>query len=328
MNETISQPDAAPVPEALIESLVPLVAPEADCDGGPCVEWHDTHSNDLAELRFRDGRTLMVKRGRYPWAAERFETSRVAASLVRQREAAIVPEPLPLPGDLDERPVEAYWRIQLPTLQEVWPELSAPGRAAALESCGRLLRRLHEIRLRGHGPLGPARQGMLDLSAHLSAELGERLLPAIYDIWPDAAQPVEVLLAAVPAVVERRGSEPAALVHGDVHAGNVLCDARGERVECVGLLDLETASAGPPETDLAVAQVHHGPLFTQPLPDGWERPFLRGYGRALDPFVLGFYRAYHLANMGFYSALVGHREHAAAVGAALDWEVERLRCES
>ena len=115
MQPSVSRPDAAPLPAALIASLVPLFGAGAEGRGGVCVECYDTHSNDLAELRFADGRTLMVKRGRYPWAAERFETSRVAADLVRGKEAAIVPVPLPLREGLDDRPVEASGRTACST---------------------------------------------------------------------------------------------------------------------------------------------------------------------------------------------------------------------
>lgn len=61
--------------------------------------------------------------------------------------------PLPLPDGLDERPVEAYWRISLPTLEELWPGLSPAEREGALRSLGGLIRRVHDVRLPGHGPL-------------------------------------------------------------------------------------------------------------------------------------------------------------------------------
>ena len=122
--------------------------------------------------------------------------------------------------------------------------------------------------------------------------------------------------------------EEGTLIHGDLHAGNVLCETEGERIRCVGLLDLETAFAGPPEADLANAEVLHGPLFTQPLPEPWFEHLRAGYGDSLDPLVLAFFRIYHLANMGFYSAFIGDAWHAETVarGAQLEWEALQTMC--
>lgn len=319
MNEMPHQPAAAPLPEALLQRLLKEVAPGPEEIGE--VRFHGAHSNDLAEVRLRDGRTLMVKRGRHPWAAERFETSRRAAALVRQHRAAVVPEPLPLPQGVDERPVEAYWRIARPTLAEIWPALSPSGQRRALRSWGRLIRRIHAVELQGYGPLGREPRAD-DLAEHLRADLQDRLLPAVYSEWPDAAWPLERLLTLLPgALPEGVG---ACLVHNDLHAGNVLCELVDGEPRCIGLLDLETAVAAPPESDLAIAELHHGALFGQPLPTGWRHWLREGYGREPDARVLAVYRASHLANLGFYSALVGHEEHAALVADALHAEVDAL----
>lgn len=316
-------PHATPLPDRLVEALLHRVADRPEGEG-VAVRFHDVHSNDVAELRFADGRALMVKRGRYPWVAERFETSRLASELLRERGDAVVPAPLPLPDGLDERPVEAYWRISLPTLEELWPGLSPGEREGALRSLGSLIRRVHDVRLPGHGPLQVAARTPVSLSDHLHADLAERLLPAVASGWPEAVAAVEALVEAVPALAERLGGRQAALVHNDLHLGNVLCEAGAEGVRCVGLLDLEAAGAAPPEADLAVAEVHHGPLFCHPLPEGWPRWLREGYGSEPEPFALAFYRAYHLANMGYYSALVGHGVHAREVARALDAELRAL----
>jgi hypothetical protein len=320
----VPHPRATPLPDGLIEVLLHRVAAVGSKAEDVVVRCHDAHSNDVAELRFPDGRALMVKRGRYPWVAERFETSRLASKLLRERADPVVPTPLPLPDGLDERPVEVYWRIPLPTLEELWPGLSPRGREGALRSLGRLIRRVHDVRLPGYGPLRAAAGPPVPLSDHLRGDLEERLLPAVAYGWPEARRDVEGLAAAVPTLAERLEGREATLVHNDLHLGNVLCEADGDGVRCVGLLDLEAASAAPPESDLAVAQVHHGPLFCHPLPEGWSRWLLEGYGSEPDPLALSFYRAYHLANMGYYSALVGHDVHARDVARALGEEVRAL----
>ncbi|HEX2207478.1 MAG TPA: aminoglycoside phosphotransferase family protein [Longimicrobium sp.] len=321
MPEILSQPDATPIPESLVRALLPVAAPGIQ-QRHVRVRFLDAHSNDVAEVSVPDGRVLMVKRGRYPWSAARLRASRMAANLLRTV-GVRVPQPIDVPDGADLRPVEAYWRIEHPTLQERWPALSAARRRQALRSLGRLLRRVHAVPAGRHGPLGTD-DGAGSLAAHLEADLGSRLLPAVQGVWPAAAPHLERLIGRARELEERLAGAPAVLLHGDVHLGNVLCDESDGTVRCVGLLDLEGAAGGPPESDLAIAQVHHGTLFTAPLPRGWFRTLMRGYRGEPDPFGLGYYRAVHLANMGFHSALVGHGVHAADVAAALAREVETL----
>lgn len=317
------QPDAAPLSDSLIDSVLGAVTSPAPRSRE--VVFRGQHSNDVVEVRLDDGRTLMVKRGRYGWAADRFATSRRAAELLTRDAGARVPTPIDLPDDLHDRPLEVYWRVDLPTLSELWPGLDAAQRRGALRSWGALLRRVHRVRFEGCGPLHGERP-TLPLGAHLEADLAHRLLPAIYAEWGEAPYAlVQRLLEHAPAVAARAAARPPTLVHGDLHAGNVLCEASGGEVRCVGLLDLETASAGPAEADLAGAEVLHGPLFGQPLEESWIDSVLQGYGGETDPVVRSFYRAWHLANQGFYSALVGHREHAALIHQALCGEVTRLQ---
>lgn len=325
MPEILSQPDAMPIPDSLVRALLPVAAPGVPREKVR-IRSLDAHSNDVAEVRIADGRVLMVKRGRYPWSAARLRASRAAADLLRDADVR-VPQPLAIPDGMDARPVEAYWRIEHPTLLELWPALSPARRRQSLRSLGRLLRRVHGVAVDRHGQLG-AGLAHASLAAHLQADLGVRLFPAVAAVWPAAAPHLERLIGLTTGLAERLAGAPAVLLHGDVHLGNVLCDDSGGTVRCVGLLDLEGAAGGPAESDLAIGQVHHGPLFAAPLPAGWFRILLRGYRRKPDPFALGFYRAVHLANMGFHSALVGHGVHAAGVGAALAREVETLAAAS
>jgi nicotinate dehydrogenase subunit B len=65
------------------------IPPEAASIG-----YRDEHSNDFAEIRVPDGRSLIVKRARYAWAAPRFATSRLASTLIRERTDCEAPEPI------------------------------------------------------------------------------------------------------------------------------------------------------------------------------------------------------------------------------------------
>ena len=309
------------LPEPLIDSLQEWVASRdgAEMTGVSFAQ----HSNDVAELAFDDGRSLMVKRGRYDWVAGRFANSRAAAGVLRDEAGLEAPDPLDLPAGIDERPLEVYWRIDLPTLAQIWSTLGGAARTGALRSWGVMLARVHSVELEGWGPLsGAGRHASLE--AFLRSDLDGRLLPAVYGEWLDAGPAVEALARAVPRLCAAAVGRTPVLVHGDVHMGNILCERVGDGARCVGVLDLEAAGTGLAESDLAIAEVLHGPLFNQPLPSGWEQPVLAGYGDRPDPYAIRFFRAFHLANLGFFSALVGDVEHAADVLAALEREVSDL----
>lgn len=324
MSVAVPQPNAAPLSESLVAELLTGIYGDHPAAEPEAVHFHGAHSNDVVELRLTNGRTLMVKRGRHPWTAERFRTSRAASHLLRERSDVIVPAPLDLPGRGDGEALEAYWRIQLPTLEELWPDLSRQERDEALRSWGSMARRIHEVELLGHGALRTAATEPRSLADHLTADLEHRLLPAVLHTWPEGADSLVELIRKIPALAARCDAG-GVLVHNDLHMGNILCEITDGRVRCVGLLDLETAAAAPPEADLAIAQVQHGETSTQPLHEGWFASLLEGYGAEPDPFALGFFRGYHLANLGYYAALVGHAEHAARVAAALAEEVSFLR---
>jgi aminoglycoside phosphotransferase (APT) family kinase protein len=326
MAATDRQPHARPLSGTLIDTVLSAVAPGGRCERPAEVRYRDQHSNDVAEVVLRDGRVLMVKRGRYDWTANRFRTSRIACRLVQARTSVVVPLPLDIPARLHDHPLEAYWRVELPTLQELWPGMRSAAQRRALRSWGELLAEIHAVELSGHGPLHEAHSGSCSLSGFLQRDLGERLLPAVQGCWSAGTELVEALLRITPAIAGRVADSRATFLHNDVHMGNVLCRVEGDDVRCVGFIDLEAAHAGPPEADLANVEVLHGPLFGQALWPGWFEHLREAYGTQLDHEVLGFYRAYHLINLGFYSALVGHAEHAADVAAAARREVDLLLC--
>lgn len=305
-------------PESLLTAAI-TVARTGTRDVRPVsVDTCSAHSNDRAEIRFTDGTTLVLKRARYAWAAERFAASRRACRVLRKRTGIIAPDPLDLPWPDDALPVEAYWRIDQPTLGDVWPHLAARERGWALRHWGRLAARVHGVRFTGHGSL--ARGELGSLAGWLEADLGRRLLPAVRASWPEGVPLVDTLLERSVRVASRVDRE-AVLVHNDLHMMNVLCERRKHCARAVGVLDLEAAFAGPAEADLAHMEVLHGPLFGRPLPAGWLEEVREGYGRELDPVVLAFFRACHLANFGYHAALCGWSRHTADVLAAAVEEV-------
>ncbi|HET8654329.1 MAG TPA: aminoglycoside phosphotransferase family protein [Longimicrobiaceae bacterium] len=276
---------------------------------------HSGFSNDLAEVRLDHGRSLIVKRGRYSWSPAGFETARFAARLLRERADILTPASLDLPPHLDERPLEAYWRIERPTLAELWPDLGQAERRGAMMSLGRLIRRLHDLGTAGHGELTTALERATSLSQALAEDLGGRLMPAISTGWPEAASVVDLLLEMIPEVV-RRTAPDGVVLHGDLHMANVLCERDELTVRCVGLLDLECAHAGPPESDLARLAVIQTDLFQMPVEGAWLDWVREGYTDPLDPLVFRFYAIYHLLVLGHHSASIGHDVHAEHVAAA------------
>lgn len=312
----IHEAKTGPITVERLTALVEAIADEAGSAAPVKASWNGEHSNDILALDFDDGRTLMIKRARHDWVAPRFEAARAASRLLRHRANVVAPAPLDVPPGIDDLPVQAYWRIPLPTLGAVWPRLSERARARALHSLGRLVRRIHGIRLPGWGPLPGAVAGGESLETYLEYDLAQRLLPAVTDIWPEARPALEALVELVPGVARRAERAGGVLVHNDLHLGNVLCEVEGDDVRCVGLLDLEASLAAPAASDLASFEAMHGPLFEQSLEPRRRREFHKGYGARPDAAVFAFYGAVHLANMGFHSALLGHDEHAARVAAA------------
>lgn len=323
MLHTFSAPTDRLLPNPLIASLQGWI--EAEAGGAEVTDVSFAqHSNDVAELRLDDGRRLMVKRGRFDWVGPRFENSRAASRLIRGEAGLAAPEPLELPEEIDDRPLEAYWRIELPTLRQAWPDLSNPEREQALVSWGEMLTRMHTVRLSRWGAIrgGPVHRSF---EAYMEADLRTRLIPAVWGEWPEASAPVEELARAVTVLASRLRDRSPVMVHGDVHMGNILYDPDPDGAGCVGVIDLESASGGVAESDLAIAQVLHGPLFEQPLPAGFIGTVVESYGSRPDPFAMAFFRTYHIANLGFFSALVGDTEHASEVLGLLEAELGRLK---
>ncbi|MBW3627929.1 MAG: aminoglycoside phosphotransferase family protein [Gemmatimonadetes bacterium] len=324
MAATATTRTAARIDRRLIRAVIEKVHSEPIHGSPRRLRFRSGPTNEMAEVRFGDGHRLMIKRARHRWAAEWYTASRLSSELLKHRARLVVPTPLELPDDLDSQPLEAYWRIDLPTLAEVWGTLSEEDRCRAMRSWGALLRRAHTVRLPGHGALTKAMHAEVPLSQHLAEDLGGRLMPAVAAGWPKGRPMLEILLGAIPDVQKRAGEE-AVLLHGDLHPGNVLCETGEGGPRCVGLLDLETALAGPPEYDLARLEVLGTELLGGSLGPEFLEWLYRGYGSRADPAVLSFFRVLHYLNLGYHAALVGLDAHAAEVAAAAEREAAGLR---
>jgi len=272
--------------------------------------------NDRLELRFDSGPALIVKRARFNWVADRMRASRRAAALLRRRTGVIAPAHLDIEHDGRGRAVEAYWRIPNPTLAEMWPEIPVNGRPQALRSWGELLRRVHKVKLNTPGILHEEHSAS-GLAEHLTTDLRNRLIPALRDVWPSAIPIAHGLLRQIDEIHDRCSARPTVLLHNDFHMGNVLCERRPRSIRCIGVIDLETAWAGPAESDVSLVRMLHGPLFGQELPSGWEPHFLRGYGAELDPVVLQFFHKRHMLNHGYFAATCGWSDHVRDIEAAI-----------
>jgi aminoglycoside phosphotransferase (APT) family kinase protein len=326
MRHRIASPTTAPRARrrSPLDPVLRALPPELRA--GACTEVRRCAGhNDVRELRVPGGRSLIVKRARHAWAAPCFRAARLAARLLRRRTGIVAPDHVPAPEVIAGRAIEAYWRLPLPTLRELWPRIPDRMRERTLRSWGELLRRVHSVKLQGHGPLEQDARTAPSLAVFLAGDIGERLAPAAAAAWPRGAALARTLAASVPDLARRVGDRPPVLVHNDLHMGNVLCAEQGRGIRCVGVLDLEWAIAGPPESDLARVQVLHGALFGQPLDGPWFEVVLAGYRDPLDAFALTFYRAYHLLNLGYHAALAGHDGHAAAVRRAVARELAGLR---
>lgn len=321
--EQADRPGLAPVArlaDAVVSSLPQLDGADVDYE----VVRRDRQTNQVAEIHLDDGRVLVLKRAGEAWAAARFRTSRRAADLLRRHTDVLAPEHVDLP-ELGEGLALAYWWIDLPTLDELH-EGPEPPPPPLLRSCGSLMARMHTVGLDGFGALADAGERSTTLAGWLERELDGRLRSGMEAAWPDAVPLLDEALDGLAALGMPDG---AVLVHGDLFDQNLLCARDGEP-RCVGVLDLEDASAGPREADLAKLEILHGPLFNQPWEGDWVEEVRERYvgaagaGAALDTGLVTFFRAYELLNMGYHAAHRGWADHAAELRAAVTAELGSL----
>lgn len=264
-------------------------------------------SNDLLCVRVGP-RRLMLKRGLEPWSGDRFRVARAAAQLISTESDILLPRFLDVPERVGDWPVLAWWRLEHPTLDELWPRLDGKGRASALASLGALLARLHRIPMQGWGPPRPS-QRRASGRPFLLADLDGRLRRAVTGSWPEA---LPLLEQAVDLVATSWAADPdPCLVHNDVHLSNVLCEVDAEGVRCVGLLDLESVGGALPEADLSYLALVHSREMAGSLGRGWQERVLAGYGRPADERRMRLFRLHHILNIGIHAALAGEHERAA-----------------
>lgn len=278
------------------------------------------YCNELIEVQLSGGDSLILKRARFDWGSARLSASRAAASLLRRRTGVVVPSHLDIDNDALGRAIEAYWRIPLPTLKEVWATIPEKRQPQALRSWGALMRRIHKATPGRYGALHDAGDEHR-LERLLHADLNGRLRPALECVWPDAVSALGYLLNRIDRIGDLLATRPAVLVHNDFHMGNVLCEQRPRSIRCVGVIDLESAWAGPAESDIAQLQVLHGPAFGNPLPEDWFTHFARGYGSELDEELLSFFRILHILNLGYFAADSGWVGHVRDLEAELAREI-------
>lgn len=307
------------LPSGVVHQLEKLVGKEKEPFGISETSSFSGYSNEVIHVNLDDGRSLMIKQAHYDWAGPRFRSACRASSLLRGESSVITPEHISLPEEVDNMPTLAYWYIPLPTLKDLWPDLSSKQRMNALRSLGRLLRKVHQVKVNQYGSLGDEDIHYDSVSAFMEHDLCKRLKPAIWAKWSDALPVVDHMTQMARSLPE--SEEGARLIHNDLHLDNILCEVENGEVRCVGLLDLEAAAGGRPESDLASAITLHDPLFAEENGkgdwlEGFDRYLKEGYGKEPDPVLLRFFRVYHLINLGFFSALGGDDWHAERVAEA------------
>lgn len=273
-------------------------------------------SNNLVRFTFEDGRKIIIKQSQYDWARPRFNSARNASKLIRRKSSVIAPKHITIPDEVVEYPTMAYWYLPYPTLKELWPQLSPSQRKQASKSLGHILRQVHQITVGEYGLLHEERS-YESASDFMFSELHDRLKPSIAAYWPEILPMVDRLITIAKNLPDNENN--AALVHNDMHLGNIVCKIQDDKIQCIGLLDLEEATGGIWESDIASAMTLHHPLFFSSTLQGnrleeFGQSITEGYEKEPDPKLLRFFRIYHLVNLGYFSAMNDDRHHAKRIG--------------
>ena len=293
--------------QELLQEVEKVIDGEADLER---IESLTGYSNTTLRFYLSDGRSIMVKQAQYDWGAPRFESSKKASALLLEHTSVVAPRHLSISDRIAHKPVLAYWYLPQMTLEQVWPELSMDQKIEAVQSLGRLLRRVHQIPVSQYGSLSKQGLSYDSMGDYMINDLLERLKPPVWEKWYDAV-PVLDRLIMLASELFREGGE-AKLVHNDLHMGNILCTIDAT-VECVGLLDLEAAGGGIWPADIANSSVMYDPLFFENEQEwllDFDEYLQEGYGKKVDPVWIRFFQIYHLLNMGFFSTLNDDRLHA------------------
>ncbi len=321
----ITDPFSEVLPDGIIQQLKEVTKEDNDHSGISEIQMVSGSSNQVMCLLMDSGRSLIIKQAPFDWAGPRFRNARRASSLLQEKSPLVTPKHLQLPDHIGDTPMMAYWFISHPTLENVWPRLSGDQRVEALYSFGKMLRKMHEIKVDGYGTLNGDRH-YNSVSSYMEDDLRNRLRSAVWFKWPEAL-PIIDRLGHMASFLPEEGK--ATLIHNDLHLDNILCRVKNEKAECIGLLDLEAAVGGAPESDLASATVLHDPLFAEGNPkqkwvSNFDRHLLEGYGNNINHFMLKFFQTYHLLNLGYFSALNGDTQHANRVAKVADKKLKSI----
>ncbi len=235
------------VPERVLTTAEMALRIDARCPGlAPAT---------IAPLAEGFDNSVVLVNGRWVF---RFPRREAGAQLVRTEIALLaalagrLPLPVPHPrhaGEPDENypwPWFGYERLPGETADRVAPDEAA--RAAAALPLARFLRALHDVPVGEARALGVAGDGIRRLDIPYRSRSLRQFVGQCVEagLLADAA-PCEAVIAAAPP-----GFKPAerALVHGDLHARNLLLDASGAPT---GVIDWGDVHIGDPAIDLALA---------------------------------------------------------------------------
>lgn len=181
------------------------------------------------------------------------------------------------------------WKEGL-SLAKVFENLNSDERSELIMQCGRLCRKMHDLKFYEAGPLAVGK-GRCDSWADFFFGQCDRLLddPAVVKrlnkrLMEEARR---VFFHDGPDLL----NEPVqpAFCHIDSHVWNVHVAQRGQRWEISGLFDFEYALMGDPRLDLAWTEYIHE-IY---LPAAVDRPsFSSGYGEDIDAIPIEVKRLY------------------------------------
>lgn len=256
----------------------------------------------------RGGRSVLVGLPAVPAVA------RVDADEARARRQVVVAERLEEAGVPALRPLRGAGRARWPAAGGVtaWRWEHATGEGVTPGELGRLARRLHDRTRTRPGAAGEPRLDPLAAVADQLAGLpGDR----------DARRLSEVHDRLAPRWHEAAAADPlgwAAVVHGDLHAGNVVATAAGPV-----LVDLELAGVGPCSYDVApqlVAHARYGHTAVE------LEAFLAAYGADPRPWP-GLAVLVETYELWVTAWAVAHRHRSARHGREAERRMRRWRGE-
>jgi aminoglycoside phosphotransferase (APT) family kinase protein len=201
----------------------------------------DAHSGaDVRRVRTHDGQSAYLKVTRADPGSRMLDAARRELRFYRDRAAVV---PVRTPVLLDARDLDQGVALLLGAAGDQVPVTEWS--SAAWSGLGRDLAGLHAV---------PLASGDRDRPDTLLEAMAAPDLAAITGFWGDVLPGLPGLLESADTLREELAAQPAVLVHGDCHTGNVLHSAGG-LVFC----DWQSAGAGRAASDLAMIAVRAAP---------------------------------------------------------------------